>query len=411
MKIAVTGGAGFIGSNIVDAYIAAGHDVVVLDNFSSGKHENVNPKARVYTVDIASPEIHEIFANERFEMVNHHAAQISVRVSVDDPAADAQVNILGSLNVFEAARKSGVRKIIFASSGGAIYGEQRVFPADEMHTKRPLSPYGVTKLSVEKYLGYYFLVYGIEHVIFRYTNVYGPRQSAHGEAGVVAIFAEKMLCGDQPVINGSGKQTRDYVYIQDVVRANILALNKNAKGVYNVCTNHEYSVNTIFTYLRMITNSRCAQTHAPAKAGEQMRSICSYRKIAANLGWTPKTSIEDGLAKTVTWFKRQHGITTGDADANASANASANSSANADSTTSTNGKHTTLSNVAVNTSASASAPLPQRTLLDAVMNAATPPLGSTSGSSSSTASEADQPKRGRGRPRKAPVIIPIEIPS
>jgi UDP-glucose 4-epimerase len=305
MKIAVTGGAGFIGSNIVDAYVAAGHEVVVLDNLSSGKEANVNPQARIINVDITDKRILDIFEQERFEVLNHHAAQVSVRVSVDDPVMDATLNIMGGLNLYEACRKTGVRRVVFASSGGAVYGEQSYYPADEKHNQRPASPYGVTKLTNEKYLHYYELNYGLENVILRYTNVYGPRQSAHGEAGVVAIFTEKMLRGEQPIINGDGTQTRDYVYIDDVVRANILALEPKAKGIYNVCTNNEQSVNTLFQQLQFRTGSQCKKIHGPAKQGEQKRSRCSYRKISETLGWKPHVSLERGLELTVAWFRQQ----------------------------------------------------------------------------------------------------------
>jgi len=305
MKIAVTGGAGFIGSHIVDAYIAAGHEVVVLDNFSSGRKENVHPQAKVYTIDITDPSIHDIFAKERFDVVSHHAAQMSVSVSVDDPQFDARVNILGSLNIYEACRANGVKKIIFASSGGAIYGEQHYFPADEKHSKRPCSPYGVTKQANEKYLGYYRAIYGIEHVIFRYTNVYGPRQNPHGEAGVVAIFVEKMLKNEQPLINGDGTQTRDYVFVEDVVRANVLALTDAAKGIYNVGTATETSVNTLFQFLKFRTGSNCKKVHAPAKKGEQKRSVCSFDKMKVLLQWKPSLTLEEGLSKTVEWFKAE----------------------------------------------------------------------------------------------------------
>ena len=223
MKIIVTGGAGFIGSHIVDAYCALGHDVVILDNFSSGKIENCNPKARIITMDITAEAINNLFEKERFDVLNHHAAQMDVRVSVNDPQFDASTNILGGLNLYEAAKKNGVKKIIFASSGGTVYGEQQEFPASEDHPKQPLSPYGISKLANEHYLYYYKQEYGISSVILRYANIYGPRQNPHGEAGVVAIFTNKLLAGQEPVINGDGLQTRDYVFVSDVVQANIHA--------------------------------------------------------------------------------------------------------------------------------------------------------------------------------------------
>jgi UDP-glucose 4-epimerase len=303
MKIAVTGGAGFIGSNIVDAYVEAGHDVVIIDSFVSGKQANVNPSARVHTIDITDPAIKDIFEQERFDVINHHAAQMSVRLSVDEPIFDATVNIHGVLNVLEAARTTGVKKVIFASSGGAIYGDQTVFPADEQHAKRPCSPYGVSKLATEKYLGFYLYQYGIEHTVLRYTNVYGPRQNAHGEAGVVAIFIEKLLRDEQPTINGDGTQTRDYVFVEDVVRANVLALGSKAAGIFNVCTSREQSVNALYDYLQLRMGTAMPRAHGPAKGGEQLRSVCSYKKIESELGWKPLTAFEQGLDRTIDWFK------------------------------------------------------------------------------------------------------------
>ncbi|MCS6808601.1 MAG: NAD-dependent epimerase/dehydratase family protein [Bacteroidota bacterium] len=303
MNIAVTGGAGFIGSHIVDAYIEAGHKVVIIDDMSSGVKANINPNATFYKMSIGDKKIFQLLSDEKVEVLNHHAAQISVRVSVEDPKHDAQINILDALNLYEAARMAGVRRIIFASSGGAIYGEQEYFPADEKHSKRPLSPYGVSKLANEKYLGYYKAVYGIENVIFRYTNVYGPRQNPHGEAGVVAIFTMKMLKGEQPIINGDGTQTRDYVYVSDVARANLLALNENARGIYNVSTGIEYSVNTLFQLLQMKIGKPFKRQYGPAKAGEQKRSVCTSSKMKNLLQWQPEVDFEKGLGLTVEWFK------------------------------------------------------------------------------------------------------------
>lgn len=303
MNIAVTGGAGFIGSHIVDSYIEAGHNVIIIDDMSSGVKTNINPKATFHKIGIGDKKIAQLLKDEKIEVLNHHAAQISVRVSVDDPKADAQVNIVDTLNLYEAARAAGVRRIVFASSGGAIYGEQDYFPADEKHSKRPLSPYGVSKLANEKYLGYYKAVHGIENVIFRYTNVYGPRQNPHGEAGVIAIFALKMLKGEQPVINGEGTQTRDYVYVGDVARANVLALTETARGIYNVSTGAEYSVNTLYQLLQMKIGKPFKRQHGPAKPGEQKRSVCTSSKMKNLLQWQPEVSFEEGLGRTVDWFK------------------------------------------------------------------------------------------------------------
>ncbi len=305
MKILVTGGAGFIGSHVVDAYLSAGHQVVVVDDLSSGVRENLNPKAKFYQVDIRSDLVEGIFQREKFDVVNHHAAQMDVRRSVADPKFDASVNVMGSLNLLESSRKNGVNKFIVASTGGAIYGEQDSFPATEDHPQRPLSPYGVTKLTVEKYLYFYKEVYGLHYMTLRYANVYGPRQNPFGEAGVVAIFAHKMLKGEQPIINGDGKQTRDYVYIADVVQANALALNHESSGVYNVGTGVESDVNTVFKKLRKYLNPDCKEEHGPAKPGEQMRSVISFARIKKELGWSPTTKLEEGLYLTAEYFKQK----------------------------------------------------------------------------------------------------------
>lgn len=303
MKILVTGGAGFIGSHLVDAYIAAGHDVTVVDDLSSGVREQVNPKARFVRLDIRDAALGDLFRREKFDVVNHHAAQMDVRRSVADPAFDASVNILGGLNVFENARATGVRTVIFASTGGAIYGEQEQFPATEDHPTRPLSPYGITKLTSEKYLFYYREVFGMNSVVLRYANIYGPRQNPHGEAGVVAIFCNKMLAGQQPLINGDGLQTRDYTYVGDVVKANLLALEVKGSNLFNVGTGVETDVNTLFGSLRTILNPSCREEHAPAKAGEQRRSVISYQKIQKELAWRPEIGVQQGLELTANYFK------------------------------------------------------------------------------------------------------------
>lgn len=303
MKILVTGGAGFIGSNISDSYINANHDVTIIDNLSTGNLDNVNPRARFIEANINSPEIKNFIIREKFDIINHQAAQIDVRISVADPKFDAETNILGSLNIYEAAKASGVRKIIFASSGGAIYGEQIGFPALEDDPLAPCSPYGITKLINEKYLFYYKEVFGVDYVALRYANVFGPRQSFRGEAGVVAIFIWKMLTGQQPIINGDGSNTRDYVFIDDVVRANLIAISERASGVYNVGTGIEKDVNFIFDELKKLTNSDCDKIHGEAKKGEQMRSVISYSKIEKEHGWKPSVSIMKGLETTVNYFK------------------------------------------------------------------------------------------------------------
>jgi len=306
MNILVTGGAGFIGSHITDAYIAEGHHVIVVDNLSGGVVENINAQAKFYQLDIRSEKLEDVFQKEKIDVVNHLAAQMDVRRSVSDPKFDASVNILGGLNLFESAKRHRVKKIIFSSTGGAIYGEQDYFPADEEHPTRPLSPYGITKLCTEKYLFFYKAVYGINHVILRYANVYGPRQNPHGEAGVVAIFCNKMLKGEQPVINGDGKQTRDYTFVSDVVKANVLALTYEGSNIYNIGTSRESDVNTLFLDLRNHLNPSCPEQHALAKAGEQQRSVISSKKIENELGWKFTVPLEEGLRLTAEYFRKKY---------------------------------------------------------------------------------------------------------
>lgn len=303
MKIAITGGAGFIASHIADAYLALGHEVFVIDNLSTGKRENIPAQATFIEMDVNDSALRDLFIAEKFDIVNHHAAQMDVRVSVQDPSYDARINILGGLNVYESAFKSGVKKIIFASSGGTVYGDQEYFPADEHHPTKPISPYGIAKLSNEQYLYYYAHVHGLPYVAFRYANIYGPRQNPHGEAGVIAIFAQKMLRGEQPIINGEGLQTRDYVYVGDVVQANVLALQPSMIGAYNIGTSLETDVSTLFRHLRELTGSECEEQHAPAKQGEQLRSVLSYERIHTSFGWTPKMNLVEGLSKTVDSFR------------------------------------------------------------------------------------------------------------
>jgi UDP-glucose 4-epimerase len=303
MKILVTGGAGFIASHIVDAYIKEGHEVSIIDNLSTGRIENINPDAHFFEMDLNDPGLLSLLEKEKFDIVNHHAAQLDVRVSVADPVFDARVNILGGVNLFQAAHKSGVRKIIFASSGGTVYGEQINFPADETHPTEPVSPYGIAKLTSEKYLYYFKQAFGMDYVCLRYANIYGPRQNPFGEAGVVAIFAKKMLDGQQPVINGDGKNTRDYVYVGDVVKANVMALDDNFTGIYNIGTGIENDVNYIFNIVRHHTGSECIEIHGEAKIGEQIRSVLSYEKIYSQYGWKPDINFDFGLSLTVEWFK------------------------------------------------------------------------------------------------------------
>lgn len=308
MKILVTGGAGFIGSQVVDRYIAMGHRVIVVDNLVTGKKENLNPGAQFYQMDIRDPGAEEVFARERPEVVNHHAAQIDLRKSVMDPLFDAGTNVLGTLNLLEKAVKHGVCRFIFASSGGAIYGDQPdgAEPASEDDPLRPISPYGVAKATGELYLHYYQVVHGLDSVALRYGNVYGPRQDPFGEAGVVAIFTEKLLSDEQPLINGDGLQTRDYVYVSDVVEANVQALNRKVTGSFNIGTGVEKNVNELFWSLVKITGKSVREVHGPAKPGEQRRSVLNCSQAHAGLGWEPRVTFEEGLRQTVEYFKEHH---------------------------------------------------------------------------------------------------------
>lgn len=302
MKVLVTGGAGFIGSHIVDILIDEGHEIVIVDDLSSGNEKNINKKARFHKLDIQDPKLDNIFQQECPDYVIHQAAQIDVRRSVSDPLFDAKVNVLGSINIFQNCIKYNVKKVSFASSGGAIYGEQDIFPAPENHPLRPISPYGISKLVAEHYLYYYKTVFGLNYAVLRYANVFGPRQDAHGEAGVVAIFIQKMLNGEQPTINGDGEQTRDFVYVEDVARANILALQNTSENIFNIGTGKETSVNQIYNYLKIIINPSVEKKHAPAKKGEQLRSVLNCKKAKDVLQWEPQISLYEGLKKTSAFF-------------------------------------------------------------------------------------------------------------
>ncbi len=303
MRIVVTGGAGFIGSHLVDRLVLEGHEVAVVDNLSTGKRRNLNRAVRFYKMDIQSGALERVFRRERPLLVVHLAAQMDVRRSVEDPVYDAQVNILGTLNILQQAVAHGTRKVIFASSGGAIYGEQETFPAPETHPTRPASPYGISKLTGEHYLAYYEQVSGLQYVSLRYANVYGPRQDPEGEAGVVAIFAQKLLHGEQPVINGNGRQTRDFIFVEDVVEANLAAMGKDARGTYNVGTGVETSVNELFQMLAELIQPGSKALHGPAKKGEQARSAIDSAKLRRELGWEPRVSLKEGLARTVEYFR------------------------------------------------------------------------------------------------------------
>jgi UDP-glucose 4-epimerase len=303
LKVLVTGGAGFIGSHVADALIEQGHTVIVVDDLSTGKAEFVNPQARFYQLDIRSPELAEVLDRERPELINHHAAHADVRRSVTDPRHDADVNILGSLNLLECARQHGATKFVYASTGGAIYGEPVYLPCDENHPLNPICPYGVSKLTVERYLSYYGHAYGLQYTILRYPNVYGPRQDPTGEGGVVAIFARRMLLGEQVIINGTGDQQRDFLYVSDVVRANILAQDHFGGQIYNLGTGLGTSVNDLFALMADKTGYGAGPTHGPPKAGETFKIYLDATKARHELNWQPETSLDEGLSRTIISFR------------------------------------------------------------------------------------------------------------
>ncbi len=303
MKILVTGGAGFIGSHVAGALLEKNHEIHIMDDLSGGRIENVPDGATLHRHDIRSREAADLMEKETFAVIVHHAAQMDVRRSVADPRFDADVNVIGFLNLIEAGRRSGLQKVVFASTGGAIYGEPDYAPQDEAHPLRPLSPYGITKLCTERYLYYYEQEFGIPYVVLRYANVYGPRQNPHGEAGVVAIFCERLLQGKQPVIYGDGEQTRDYVYVGDVVRANLRALEYGTSGTFNVGTSVETNVNELFRAIRDRIDESVEEVHEKGRPGEQRRSVLDYSYSERELGWTPQFDLHEGLNRTVDWFR------------------------------------------------------------------------------------------------------------
>jgi|WetSurMetagenome_2_1015567.scaffolds.fasta_scaffold19051_2 UDP-glucose 4-epimerase len=303
-KVLVTGGAGFIGSNIADLLLEEGYEVVVIDNLSTGSRRNVSKDVKLYLKDICKADIRSVFRKEKPDYVVHEAAQINVRTSVSDPAFDAKVNILGSINVLECCKDYKVKKVVYASSGGAIYGEPVKLPADEKHPIRPLCPYGASKYSVENYLSIYKKTYGLDYVALRYANVYGPRQDPLGEAGVIAIFMNKLSCGEKPVIYGDGEQTRDFVYVGDVARANLLALETDTPGTeYNIGTGVETSVNQLYGKLRDVFSTGISAVHAGAVPGEVRRIYLDNSLARKGLGWMPEVGLAAGLEKTHNWFR------------------------------------------------------------------------------------------------------------
>jgi UDP-glucose 4-epimerase len=303
-KILVTGGAGFIGSNVADRFIELGHRVVIVDDLSTGFKRNLNPQAKFYQIDIRSKEVEKIFKKEKPEILCHHAAQVDLRRSLVDPIADAEINILGSLNLLYLSSKYKVRKIIFASTAG-VYGEQNYFPADENHPQRPVSPYGMGKLVIERYLSFYKERYGIDYVTLRYSNVFGPRQRPKGEAGVVAVFCERLLNREKAVINGDGRQTRDFVYVSDVVESNALALDYPESDIFNIATGKETDINALFRLIKKEASSSQKEIRGPAMVEEQKRSCLDISKVKKLLGWEPEYSLEEGIKKTISFYREE----------------------------------------------------------------------------------------------------------
>lgn len=303
-KILVTGGAGFIGSHVTDLFIEQGFEAVVVDNFSSGRASSLNPRAKVYEMDIRDARLREIFEAEQPDFVSHHAAQIDVRRSVAQPLFDADINILGSLNVIECAKEFGVKRFIYISSGGAAYGEPQYVPCDEAHPINPICQYGASKHAVEHYLFMYYANYGMKYTVLRYANVFGPRQDPNGEAGVVAIFTGKMMAGEPTIINGDGEQTRDFVYVSDCAQANYLAATVDREpAIYNIGWGAPTSVNQIFSALAQATGYTLTANYGPAKVGETRHIYLDASKARKELGWTPAVNLEEGMKKTVAYFK------------------------------------------------------------------------------------------------------------
>jgi UDP-glucose 4-epimerase len=307
VRILVSGGGGFIGSHVVDAYVAAGHQVAVLDNFSTGREANVNSAAQVHRVDVRDGhEVEKAIASFRPDVVNHHAAQSEVPRSVADPGYDAHVNIVGGLNILKACAGHGVGKVIFSSTGGALYGEPDVVPADEDHPVRPLSPYGTSKLSFELYLGTFRRTFGLDYTVLRYANVYGPRQDFFAEEGrVVAIFASRMLTRKPVTIDGDGEQSRDMVHVGDVAIANLAALNKGSGGTFHISTGVAVTINDLFRKLALLTGYDLEPNRGPARKGDVYRIALDNARALRDLDWRPRVSLEEGLSLTVDYFREQ----------------------------------------------------------------------------------------------------------
>ncbi len=307
MRILVTGGAGFIGSHVVDAYIAAGHEIAVLDDFSTGSDANLNPAAKVHRIDVRDqPGVHQAVELFHPDIVNHHAAQSEVPKSVADPTFDAQVNIIGGLNLLKACVDHGVKKVIFISSGGALYGEPDVIPADEDHPVRPLSPYGTSKLCFEQYLGTFHRTFGLDYTVLRYANIYGPRQDFHAEEGrVIAIFASRMLAGKPVTVDGDGEQSRDMLHVGDAVTANLAALERGSGGTYHISSGDAVSINDLYRKLAHLTGYTLFPHYGPPRKGDVYRIALDNSRALRDLGWEPRIDLEEGLSLTVDYFREQ----------------------------------------------------------------------------------------------------------
>ena len=303
MKVLVTGGAGFIASHIVNKYLDAGIKVDIVDNLSTGMESNIDHRAHFYKMDILDQSLENVIKEGKYDAVNHHAAQINVRKSLEDPSFDIEVNYKGSSRLIDLSVKYGVRYFIFASSGGAIYGELETYPADESHRKNPISPYGINKLAVEYYLTYKNRFDNFNYIALRYANVYGPRQNYECEAGVIAIFINKMLSNEEISIFGSGKQTRDFIFVEDIAELNLKILNKKINGSFNVGTGVETSVNTIYKKTAEILNFKKAPSYKPPINGELFRSSLNSDLVKSKVDWAPLSSVNEGLIKTVNYFK------------------------------------------------------------------------------------------------------------
>lgn len=303
-KVIVTGGAGFIGSHITDILIDKGYEVVIVDNLVTGNRENINKKAKFHNVDITKPALKDVFEKEKPDFVIHEAAQINVRKSVEEPMFDAESNVLGTINVLECCREFKVKKIIYSSSGGACYGEPEYMPCDEKHPVHPISHYGASKYAAEQYFFLYNFLYKLDYTILRYSNVYGPRQDPRGEAGVISIFLDRITKNQTPIINGDGNQTRDFIYVGDVAKANLLALEKNTKSrIFNIGFGKETSVNDIFAEIKKAAKTKLKAKHGPAIPGEVYRIYLDHGLAGKELGWKPEVVLSEGIRKTVEWFR------------------------------------------------------------------------------------------------------------